>query len=362
MSRRIAIRADASTRIGTGHLRRMRSLATALHADGAQVRFFCRALGIDAASIAGACDLRELAAPSSHYRPGASSPPHAAWAGIDQIDDADEFVAMATDFRPDWVVVDHYAFDARWHDVVRSRLSARIAVVDDVADRPLAPDLLVDHNLHADHRGKYAGLLAREPIWCCGPEHALLDPVFATAPRCRPRDAVERIGIFLGGADIDDATSRVLAGLRGDGFAGDIGIATSSANPNLASLRARVAGDARTTLAVDLPDLASFFAGFDLQIGAGGGATWERLCIGAPSILLALADNQHEVLLPLASRGVATVLPSDWRTTDVCAAVRRLSANPEARRAMSARARAIVDGRGASKVARVLLRSQDDVR
>lgn len=355
MTCRVAIRADASTRIGTGHVRRMRSLASALRSRGAAVRFFCRALGVDSARIAGDFAAVALAAPSGSHDPVPGAPPHAAWAEVDQMDDAAEFAAAAAPFAPDWVIVDHYAFDARWHHAVRTALSARIAAIDDVADRPLAADILVDHNLCDDHRLKYAGRLDRDPVLLGGPAYALLDPAFADAPRYRFRDTAERIGLFLGGADPGDATSAVLAAVREGGFAGTIGVVTSSANPNLAALRDRIAGDPGATLAVDLPDLTAFFAGHDIQIGAGGGATWERLCIGAPSVLLALADNQHEVLVPLATRGVATVLPPHWQAGDVSRAIGDLAGAREERRTMSERARALVDGCGASRVADALL-------
>ena len=58
-------------------------------------------------------------------------------------------------------------------------------------------------------------------------------------------------------------------------------------------------------IATDLPDLAGFFARHDLQIGAGGGATWERCCMGVPSVLVVAADNQNVVVPQLAARGIA---------------------------------------------------------
>lgn len=333
----------------------MRSLASVLSASGADVRFFARALGIDASRIARNFPTIALPAPTSPYVAPAGSPPHAAWAEVDQAQDAVEFSQAAGSFGPDWVIVDHYAFDSHWHDAVRESLGVRITVIDDVADRALSPDLLVDHNLHDDHRRKYAGLLTGDPALLCGPSHALIDPVFATSPRYTPSERLDRIGLFLGGTDPGGVTANVFRGLRENGFAGQIGVVTSSANPGLAALRELVRIDGCATLEVDLPDLATFFAAYDLQIGAGGGATWERLCIGAPSILLALADNQHEVLVPLALHDVATVLPRDWSVPDIAAAVARLAEAPETRRRVSERARLMVDGLGTQRVAAALL-------
>lgn len=319
------------------------------------MRFFSRSLDVEYAKLAGDHELFELtAAPAAPvFLPG--TPPHAAWAGTDQLDDAAETISAATEFAPDWVIVDHYAFDASWHDAVRAALSCRIMVVDDLADRPLAPDMLVDHNLHHNHQAKYAGVLAGDPVLLTSPRYAMIDPVFAEARPYNFRETVDRVGIFLGGADEADVTSAVLHGLREADFCGTIGVVASSANPNLDGLRARIAADRHATLAVDLPDLATFFADHDLQIGAGGGATWERLCLGAPSILLALADNQHAVLQPLKAHDVSLVLPSSWTIGDVCIAVRKLISAVEDRRKMSRRARNMVDGLGTHRIANALL-------
>lgn len=77
------------------------------------------------------------------------------------------------------MVLDHYAFDAVWHNAIRAELGSRIAVIDDLADRMLSADLIVDHNFAPDHRVKYEGRAARESILLGGPRYALLGPAFA---------------------------------------------------------------------------------------------------------------------------------------------------------------------------------------
>ena len=53
-----------------------------------------------------------------------------------------------------------------------------------------------------------------------------------------------------------------------------------------------------------LPSLAPLMAGADLSIGAGGTSTWERLCLGLPSITYSLATNQESYSESLASSGL----------------------------------------------------------
>src|SRR4029079_12716473 len=120
----------------------------------------------------------------------------AAWSGTSWTQDADETAAALRAFRPDWILVDHYAFDARWHERVAAVLGTRIAVIDDLADRSLAAQLVIDQNLHPDHTVKFSHKLRLPARMLGGPRYALLAPRYRNAPRYRFRRKVSSIGIF----------------------------------------------------------------------------------------------------------------------------------------------------------------------
>lgn len=350
---RVAIRVDASATMGTGHLKRCLSLVQALIEQGAQVSLVTRALDGVAAQVLidTPCPVHWLPAPGGDVPTESTSTPHATWAGVSWMQDADETVAALQTERPDWLVVDHYAFDARWHEALREALGCRLLVIDDTADRALCADALLDHNWAPDHQAKYAGRLTQEPHWLTGPRHALLAPAYRNAPRCAAQPEVRSVGIFMGGTDPDGISVRVLTACRAAGFAGAIEIVSTSANPHLAVLREACAHDADARLTLDQPDLAAFFARHDLQIGAGGGATWERCCIGAPTIAIALAANQLAAVPGLASLGAVR----EATENTLIAVLRPLLADPAARQTLGERAAALVDGRGAQRVALHLL-------
>lgn len=358
---RVAVRVDASRAIGTGHVRRMVALARGLESCGADVRFVWRDLGIDVAAMLPLAEwaLPALPAPSGDFIADAGAPDHAHWAGVSAKQDAAETLAAIRDFAPDWVVVDHYGFAADWHEAMRDGCGARIAVIDDLADRALAADVVVDHNHHADHRAKYAEVLAT-PAWVLGgPRFALLGSAFAEAERLVVADNVASIGVFMGGVDADGMSVAVLDAIDAAGFAAPVEVVTTSANPGLEALRARVAARPGASLTVDLPDLAAFFARHQLQVGAGGGATWERCCIGAPTILLSVAENQQAVIPALVERGVVLgAQPGEA----LVAAIRQALGDADLRRRMADAARALVDGRGALRVALAMARDTMTVR
>lgn len=356
----VLLRTDASARIGLGHLRRCLSLAQALRAHGAHCHFVCRDLGLDVAALVAAegfgCTL--LPRPvDACFQPGAGQPAHAAWAGLPQEDDAAQTLRALRPLAPDWVVVDHYAFDHRWHAAVAPALGCRIAAIDDLADRRLQVDLLIDHNLADDPAAKYAACLPAGTPCCLGPGHALLAPAYARAAPCVVQDRVNSIGIFMGGTDADGISQRVLQACSLAGFSGPVEVAASSAFVHLAALRQAVADRPNTRLLLDQPDLAAFFGRHGLQIGAGGGATWERCCLGTPTLALAVADNQRQALAPLARRQVLRLVAGQPpAAADIAAALAELLASAPLRRRLADAARTLVDGQGAARVAAVMAR------
>jgi len=350
---RVALRADASGRIGTGHVRRCLSLARALEAEGAQVLLVCRAHDeVSAAAVDEGTRVAWLPRAGAAFTPSPGDPAHAPWAGVPWQQDADEMAQALAGFASDWILVDHYAFDARWQQAMAQATGARIAAIDDLADRPHAAELLVDHNLQPPGGDKYAGLAAAHARRLLGPRYALLAREYASAPRYRFRRAVRSIGIFLSGADACDASSAALRACREDaGFAGAIELVSSTRSPHLAGQQELASRWPLTRVLTDLPDLRAFFARHDLQVGSGGGAAWERCCIGAPSVALQIAANQQAVLPQLAALGAVEWVADAQRLGETVAA---LVAQPRRRLALARAARALVDGHGSARVAAVL--------
>jgi UDP-2,4-diacetamido-2,4,6-trideoxy-beta-L-altropyranose hydrolase len=353
---KVAFRVDASADIGTGHLRRCLSLGHALRQCGARSCFISRALGLPVTEQVRAerFDAVALPPPAAGESNEDRSIPHAAWSGVGAEADARQTIDAVQALRPDWLVVDHYSFDARWHRAVARATGCRIAVIDDLGDRALAAELLVDHNFAADHRQKYGARFPADGVMLVGPRHALLGPAYANAARHRVREKVGSVGIFMGGVDhADYSRMALLACCELPDFEGEVEVVTTSANPNLPALRSIVARSPKARLTLDLPDLAAFFCRHDVHVGAGGGATWERCCIGSPTIAIVAADNQRAVLEPLAGLGVLKT--AEAQPAALKAALRALIDDLELRRRLSDEAQRLVDGRGARRVADYLV-------
>lgn len=357
MTRLVALRADASAAIGSGHVRRCLALAAALRLRGARCVLLARELGLDLAPLLAGTGVPwlRLPPPVPGFQPLPGSPAHAHWAGVSEAQDAADTLAALAGQGADRVVVDHYAFGTGWHAAVRSGLAGvRIAAIDDLGDRDLAPDWLIDHNHAADHRAKYGSHLAAGVPLLGGPRFALLGPQYATAPRAVVADAVASIGIAFGGVDAPGHAGVALQAVTAAGFDGPVELVLTSACPQRAAIEQAAAERPNTTVSVDLPHLAGFYARHGLQIGAGGGATWERCCIGTPTLAVVVADNQQQVLGPLADLGVMALAPEPT-VAALAPRIRALLDDAPRRRALAAAAQALVDGRGAARVAEALL-------
>ena len=330
-----------------------------MHSRRAEVLFVTRDHGVDTAAVIRSEGFAVQVLPRGEARtqPRPAAPRHASWVGVPWALDATETAtALRTaSRRVDWVIVDHYGLDANWHTRVTSDLGCRVCIVDDLADRPIGGHLLIDHNLEPDHHAKYATQGGGAHRILGGPRYALLGPSYAEASPCEVTDPVASIGIFMGGMDAGNASVLALGACREHaGFTGFIEIAATRANPNLPQLMSICERDSGLRIVVDQPDLSGFFARHGLQVGAGGGASWERCRVGAPTIALVCADNQAGVVRELVARGVVRS-PAESTAASLGQEVSSLLNDVGARRQLSANAGALVDGRGAERVALTLM-------
>lgn len=353
---KVAIRADASAEIGTGHMVRCRTLARELRRRGAEIMFICRAHRgnmIDVLRDEGFC-LHVLPEP----RRPAGSPPlqgYETWLGTTQEDDVEQTARALGSFEADWIVCDHYALAAPWQHLLR-REARRVMVIDDLADRPHDCDLLLDQNLVLDGAARYEGLVPDRCAMLLGPRFALLAPGYGVAREALAsrNGAIRRVLVFMGGSDLSDATGLAVEAMCLPGLEQtqlDVVVGANYAFTDILAKRLAERGNA--TLQGPLPDLVATMVQADLAIGAGGTTSWERLCLGLPAVVVSLAENQVPGCQALARSELAVYAgPREGLTvSELGNVVQELISNPRRLREMSERAMAMVDGRGTNRVA-----------
>jgi UDP-2,4-diacetamido-2,4,6-trideoxy-beta-L-altropyranose hydrolase len=363
---KVTFRADASLQMGTGHVMRCLTLADALAAQGADCLFVCRehqgnlieqirnkgyrTHALPVLDSVGA-SLLALKAASDEQAPA-----HGHWLGASQVEDAVACAAILAEVNPDWLIVDHYALDARWELALKPHYR-KLMVIDDLADRPHQCDLLLDQTFGRDSED-YQGLVPASSRLLCGSQYALLRPEFAAlrdySLQRRANPQLHQLMITMGGVDKDNATGQVLEALRGCPLPAQcqITVVVGTTAPWLAEVsRQAQRMPWPTRVMVGVSDMAQLMADSDLAIGAAGATSWERCCLGLPTIMLVLADNQRNVAQGLERAGAVQVLKHPLEIPDCLPALlSSLVSSPSLLTEMCEAAARIVDGRGVASV------------
>jgi UDP-2,4-diacetamido-2,4,6-trideoxy-beta-L-altropyranose hydrolase len=325
-SLRIVIRVDASIEIGIGHVMRCLTLAQALKEDGSNVQFICRkhkghlienikAKGFEVFSL-------ELFSENKCN----NELFHSDWLGVTQQQDAQECASILKDIQPDWLIVDHYAIDKTWQSQLKWTYK-KLMIIDDLADRNHQCDILLDQTFGRQGQ-EYKDIVPSHCELLLGSKYALLRPEFtkwrnfSLARRSNPE--FKKLLISMGGTDPNNITVKVLEALKECNLPKELEITVimGTTSPNLDKVKTQVhTMPYKTQVRVDIDNMAEVIANSDLAIGASGTTTWERCCLGLPSILFVLAENQKVIAKLVNNVGAAISLELN-QMGEICKQIR----------------------------------------
>ncbi|MDQ7246247.1 UDP-2,4-diacetamido-2,4,6-trideoxy-beta-L-altropyranose hydrolase [Dongia sedimenti] len=334
-------RFEADQKTGFGHAMRSNAFATLLDQLGWRVFW-----AISESSIA---FLRE------------SAPPGAV---IDVTEPAAEAQAAkilrACGGSCDLLVVDHYCATLDLETAMSAR-GATVAVFDDLIEAQSDADVIL--NPAPNIASEAYGAIARpETRFLLGPDNAVLRAQFpamrtSVAARIAERRRIGRVLIAFGGTDPVNGTGIALGALEATDIQ-EIDVILGAKAVYLDAVReqaARMGG--RVNLMLDVAEVAAAMARADLVIGAPGTGTWERACLGLPSLLVVIAANQKINAETVVARGAALVCgslgtdPEDKVAASLRASLERLRNDPALYHHMHEAALALSDGRGSLRLA-----------
>ncbi len=336
----LLIRADASPRIGTGHVMRCLALAQQWQRHGGRVVF---AQAETTPALA-----QRLQAE------GMETSPLAVERGSP--DDAMRTVEFARTLGAPWVVADGYVFGTPWQKRIKDA-GLRLLVIDDYGHTEhYHADLILNQNALAAE-GLYQH---REPATrlLLGPRYALLRREFLA---CRDMARVippvgRKILVTLGGGDPDNVTGTVIEALAQLPDTEAV-VVVGGSNPNLDAVKQAIARQDRAIrLVVDAANMPELMAWADVAVSAAGSTAWELAYMGLPSGLIVVADNQARIAEALARERVSVNLGGfpEITTGRIATALRTLLQDALSRRDLSGRARQLIDGHGARRVTAAL--------
>lgn len=361
----VAFRCDASVEIGGGHVARCLTLARELIARGANILFLCR--NAPPTVVDGICATPGVEFIPLEEKPSSTLPDpgmplaHNHWLKVSQAQDvSDTSVAIGRHSKPDWLVVDHYALDARWEKSVR-HLSGKIMVIDDLDDRQHEADLLLDQNLFLNMEQRYSENVPAHCRLLLGPLYALLRQEFTEARNnLRSRNGkIERLLVTFGSYDPMNLALDALQGIEDAGLHDlkKVDVVVGSGTPHLALITDYCKRRSGHQIHVQTSNMAALMAEADLAIGASGATTWERCCLGLPSIVFAVADNQAPIAESCDKAGAIVYLgrtPTAARSL-ISSSLRQLSEYPEKLGEMSKISITLTDGFGAQRVCNAMI-------
>lgn len=356
---RIIFRADAATWIGTGHIMRCMTLAKALQGQGAQCEFVCKEFSGSLIK-----ELREkefvvhtlpvLRTFTEASKKAEQKLPHSHWLDTNEVEDAEQCLDILSSEPTSWVVVDHYALAAKWEQIC-SKLTKRLMVIDDLADRPHHCDVLLDQT-YGRQKASYAVHIRKPCQMLLGTKYALLRPEFVDLRKesldRRSSSKVKNILISMGGIDQANATALVLSALLHAELPTycEIKVVMGASAPWIEEVK-QIANALpwEVEVIVNTSDMGRLMVQCDLAIGAAGATAWERCCLGVPTLLAVLAENQRTIASALVDSGAARLVELD--VTKIAAQVNQLITDHLSLGELSAASAKLVDGKGAERAA-----------
>ena len=322
----VVIRCDASAEGGIGHLVRALSVADAARAAGHTV--------VMAGSIDAPLAQRLLAE-----------------AGLEVTEAAEDLEVLAAEQGASVVHVDDYTIGTEARDQVHAA-GALLSSMEDGSFGRRPADVVVDSTIRAERSGRPedgSGTVLQGIAYA---------PMRAEVRAARSRRADEdhdvrrgaRVLIVMGGTDATGAAGTLAAVCAAaDGVAH---VSVIAPEHSWDAVRAE-AGEAVELLGPS-PAFLEHASAADLVVSAAGTTAWELACIGVPSLLVAVVENQRAgyeaALAERIARGLGTLEQVRADPSAATAEVERAVADLRARRTWAPVGREKVDGHGAERI------------
>jgi len=305
---KIVIRTDSSNHIGTGHVMRCLVLARMLKLNGHDIVFVSRSQLGDSIKYVESQGfvVYELPRASIDFIPKSNSD-YTAWLQVPWKLDAEQFVSIIK--HADLVITDHYALDANWQIDIRDKCECKILAIDDLVRKHDA-DIILDQTLMRtaiEYASSDTKVLA-------GVDYSLLNPLFSAkreyALEAKTLSTDFKVLVSMGGIDQDNITLQVLNTLNKElQNKPKVTVLLSSKAPNYDEVKYFCSQNIDWIEHLDfVENMADVMLTHDVSIGAPGTTSWERACLGLPSLIIPLAENQQTIAKNLVKRNAAILV------------------------------------------------------
>jgi spore coat polysaccharide biosynthesis predicted glycosyltransferase SpsG len=342
--RSVGVRCDADAASGVGHVVRCAALAEELRSRGLEV-VFLGALD-ELPFVVRLLDDRALRSRAAPAAPAA-------------------LADLAVELGLDAMVLDGYHLHPGTGAALVDHGLPVLAIADGDFGAGQTATIHLDQNPGAGRPAR----TAPGAVELSGLRHVLLRDVVRSRRPAGPRSTVAARGgtptvlAVFGGTDPHRAVLSAVPALLATGLPLHLRAVAADDRAARALGRLTPAAGQRLTILPPVDDLPALAAGSDLVVSAAGSSVWELMCLGAPTALVCVTDNQEAGYREVVARGLAAGLghladlsASEPARRAATATLASLLQDPARRSALSARGLAAVDGRGRERVADALCR------
>lgn len=335
----LIVRADASEKIGTGHIMRCLALAQAWQFQGGETIFVM---------------IEQTSPLEKRLRSEGMQTIYLTTKKAGSREDAEQTAHIAQKFSSSWIIVDGYGFGFEYQKDLKS-YKLNLLFIDDYGHaKHYCSDLVLNQNISANS-DLY---LSREPYTqlLLGTKYTLLRREFwqyqgfsrAIAP------IANKILVTLGGSDPYNVTSKVIHALSNCKYSNlEVVVVIGASNFHYDQLDSLVNSLQLTiSLKRNVTNMPELMAWADLAIAAGGSTNWELAFMALPSIVITIADNQNAIAYELDHQGVIVSLGwhQDLTIGQISLTLQDLISDRPRRETMSKKGLELVDGNGAMHI------------
>jgi len=251
------------------------------------------------------------------------------------------------------LLVDNYELSKMWETSLKPAVN-KIIIIDDFSNRSHNCNLFIDQNLHTSKKE----INKKIPKNCkklLGPKYTLLRKEFVECRKTIKKRSgkINRILVAFGGSDEKNQTLKVLKAIKKlDKKKINVDVIVGEPNKNKIKIKKICSMLKNSTYYQQTKNMAKIMNKADLAIGAGGIITWERCCLGLPSIVSIVSKNQEDAVNAVSKKGCLINLGRAERliSEDYLNAIKKLDSRKLIR--MQKKCMELIDGRGTERVAK----------
>ncbi len=365
----VVIRADANSKIGMGHVMRCLSVADALVKRGEEVLFVTaddtpvplltkkgipyRVLHTDYADME--AELPEL------------------WNALSELPQGPGVPEAALPQRNTFILVDSYYVTEKYLAALKKRITT--IYMDDIYAFSYPVDMLINYNIYGEEMGYEKDAAFADTKLLLGTEYVPLREEFSAGAGYVQSRKVLSLGaanvtpaadggilITTGGSDSFNLAGQLLMeAMKYDALKEkEYHVVSGSLNPHIGELQALAEKHENIHIHCNVTNMAELMAESEVALSAGGSTLYELCAMGVPVIAFSFAENQERLVQTFVKRGIAQY-GGNYRTDgnkmiqNTIAGLETLLENENLRAEYRKKARTLVDGKGAVRIAEAIL-------